>query len=129
MAASLSRPDPTSPASVAEAGFSTSRRGYQPDEVRAFLTSVAAEMSRIKEHERQLEAELRAAKAASTGRTELDEEAVTKLLGEETLRVLQTARESSSQIKIRAEENAARVLREASCSVLVVDTSDSTNPT
>jgi DivIVA domain-containing protein len=98
---------------VAEAGFSTSRRGYQPDEVRAFLTSVAAEMSRIKEHERQLEAELRAAKAASTGRTELDEEAVTKLLGEETLRVLQTARESSSQIKIRAEENAARVLREA----------------
>ena len=35
------------------------------------------------------------------------------MLGEETLHVLQTARESASQIKIRAEEGAARILREA----------------
>jgi DivIVA domain-containing protein len=113
MGSPLSRPDPTSPASVAEAGFSTSRRGFNPDEVRAFLTSVAAELGRLKEHERQLEAELRAARAASTGRAELDDETVASMLGEETLRVLQTARESASQIKMRAEENAARVMREA----------------
>jgi DivIVA domain-containing protein len=113
MAASLSRPDPTSPASVAEAGFNTARRGYSTDEVRAFLTSVAAEMRRLQERERQLEAELRAARAAMPGRAELDEAAVTELLGEETVRVLQTARESASQIKVRAEESASRVLREA----------------
>jgi DivIVA domain-containing protein len=112
MAASLSRPDPASPASVAEAGFGTSRRGYNTDEVRAFLTSVAAEMSRLKERERQLEAELRAARAAPE-RTELDDDTVATLLGEETLRVLQTARESASQIKVRAEETAARTMREA----------------
>ena len=47
MAASLSRPDPSSPASVAEAGFSTSRRGFSQDEVRAFLASVAAELGRL----------------------------------------------------------------------------------
>ena len=34
MGSPLSRPDPTSPASVAEAGFSTSRRGFNADEVR-----------------------------------------------------------------------------------------------
>lgn len=112
MASSLSRPDPSSPASVAEAGFSTSRRGYQPDEVRAFLVAVAAEMGRLQERERQLEAELREAREIEQP-TELDEEAVASLLGEETLRVLHTARESASQIKIRAEETAARILREA----------------
>ena len=112
MAASLSRPDPSSPASVSEAAFSTARRGYQTDEVRAFLVAVAAEMGRLQERERQLQAELRAAlDAAQT--VELDDETVAQLLGEETLRVLQTARESASEIKIRAEENAARILREA----------------
>ena len=113
MAASLSRPDPTSPASVAEAGFASSRRGYSQDEVRAFLTSVAAEMSRLQERERQLEAELRAARTNVSSAVELDDDTVASMLGEETLRVLHTARESANQIKIRAEENAARVMREA----------------
>lgn len=115
MAASLSRPDPSSPASVAEAGFSTSRRGFSQDEVRAFLTSVAAELGRLQERERQLEAQLRDAEveAAVVPAAELDEETVAALLGEETLRVLQTARESASQIKIRAEESAAKILNDA----------------
>jgi DivIVA domain-containing protein len=113
MAASLSRPDPSSPASVAEASFNTTRRGYNADEVRAFLVSVAAEIGRLQERERQLEAELREARESAPS-LELDDETVTKLLGEETLRVLQTARESASQIKVRAEENAARTVREAS---------------
>ena len=113
MAASLSRPDPSSPASVAEAGFSTTRRGFNQGEVRAFLTSVAAELGRLQERQRQLEAELHAARSAPPSSAELDEEMVAKLLGEETLRVLHTARESASEIKIRAEDNAARVLREA----------------
>ncbi len=98
---------------MAEAGFTTTRRGYQPDEVRAFLTSVAAELGRLQERERQLEAELREARLATPPQIELDDETVTQLLGEETLRVLQTARESASQIKIRAEDTAARTLREA----------------
>lgn len=113
MAASLSRPDPSSPASVAEARFSTARKGYSPDEVQAFLVSVAAELVRLQERERQLQAELREARAAATETAVLDDAAITEALGEETVRVLQTARESASQIRIRAEENAARILREA----------------
>ena len=100
--------------SVAEASFSSARRGYHPDEVRAFLTSVAAELSRLHERERQLEAELRDAQLVRTSpAAELDDETVAAMLGEETLRVLQTARESASQIKTRAEESAARIMREA----------------
>ncbi len=114
MAVSISRPDPTSPASVAEAKFSTARRGYDQDEVRELLRSVAAELRRSQEREVELERELRIAQSRSVDSTEgLDDETVARVLGEETLHVLQTARESASQIKIRAEEGAARILREA----------------
>ena len=114
MAVSISRPDPTSPASVAEAKFSTVRRGYDPDEVRDLLRGVAAELSRLRDREVDLERELRGAKSRTVDDTDLlDDETVARLLGEETLHVLQTARESASQIKIRAEEGAARILREA----------------
>ena len=114
MAVSISRPDPTSPASVAEAKFSTVRRGYDPDEVRDLLRGVAAELGRLREREVHLERELRTAQARTGDDTDLlDDETVARLLGEETLHVLQTARESASQIKIRAEEGAARILREA----------------
>lgn len=98
---------------MAEAGFATVRRGFSTDEVRAFLMSVSGELRRLQERERQLEAELRAARAAMPGRAELDEDTVANLLGEETVRVLQTARESANLIKVRAEESAARTLREA----------------
>ncbi len=98
---------------MAEAGFSTTRRGFNQGEVKAFLSSVAAELGRLQERQRQLEAELHSARTVAPSAVELDEETVAKLLGEETLRVLQTARESASEIKIRAEDNAARIMREA----------------
>jgi DivIVA domain-containing protein len=114
MAVPISRPDPTSPASVAEAKFSTARRGYDQDEVRELLRSVAGELDRLQEREVDLERELRIAQSrAVDGADGLDDDTVARVLGEETLHVLQTARESASQIKIRAEEGAARILREA----------------
>jgi cell division septum initiation protein DivIVA len=113
MALSFSRPDVTSPASVAEATFSTVRRGADPSEVRELLRSVAAELGRLQERERLLERELRTAREAHDVSPELDDDTITRLLGEETMRVLQTARESASQIKIKAEEGAARILRDA----------------
>lgn len=114
MAVPISRPDPTSPASVAEAKFSTARRGYDQDEVRELLRGVAAELDRLQDREVHLERELRIAQSrAGDGTDGLDDDTVARVLGEETLHVLQTARESASQIKIRAEEGAARILREA----------------
>ncbi|MGD9705849.1 MAG: DivIVA domain-containing protein [Acidimicrobiia bacterium] len=114
MAVSFSRPDPSSPAAVASASFATVRRGFDADEVRDFLRMVAAELSRLQERERYLERELQNAhRRPAAGDVELDEETVTALLGEETARVLSTAREAAGQIRGRAEEGASRLLRDA----------------
>jgi DivIVA domain-containing protein len=114
MALSFSRPDPSSPDAVASASFSTSRRGYDQTEVRDLLRMVAAEMARLQEREKFLERELRTAQRGSTNSVvALDEEVVTRMLGEEAARILQTAREAASQIKIRSEDGASRMLREA----------------
>ena len=114
MAISFSRPDPSSPAAVGSAAFSSSRRGFDPSEVREFLRMVAAEMARLQERERFLEGELRAIQTSgmsAPGR--LDEETVITLLGEEAARVLSTAREASIQIRDRAEESATRMVKDA----------------
>ena len=108
-----SRIDPSSPASVAGATFSTVRKGFSPDEVRSALTAVSNELTRLHERIRQLEAELDAARRESASPVDLDDAALTERIGAETVRVLQTARESASQIKARAEENAARLIAEA----------------
>jgi DivIVA domain-containing protein len=114
MALSFSRPDPSSPDAVAAASFSTSRRGYDQTEVRDLLRMVAAEMARLQQREKFLERELRTAQRSSTNSVvALDEEVVTRMLGEEAARILQTAREAASQIKIRSEDAASRMLREA----------------
>ena len=43
----------------------------------------------------------------------LDEEVVTRMLGEEAARILATSREAATQIKVRAEDAAARMVRDA----------------
>jgi len=114
MAISLSRPDPSSPSSVSTATFAPARKGFDPGEVREFLRMVAAELARLQDREKHLERELRSAQRGTTNpAVALDEEVVTRLLGEEAARILSTAREAASQIKVRAEEAASRVLREA----------------
>jgi DivIVA domain-containing protein len=114
VAISFSRPDPSSPASVADAAFGTARRGFDQQEVRDFLRMVSAELARLQERERFLERELRAAQASGPAIVgELDDEAATKLLGEEAARVLQAAREGGASIRARAEDGAAQLLREA----------------
>ena len=114
MAISFPRPDPSSPSSVASASFTTTRKGFEPSEVREFLRMVAAELARLQERERFLERELRnAQRTAAPSSIALDDELVTKMLGEEAARILHTSREAASQIKSRAEDGAARLLREA----------------
>lgn len=112
---SFSRPDPSSPASIADASFNTGRRGFDQAEVRDFLRMVAAEFGRLRERERFLERELQAAQAdPDLQNARLDDEAMTRLLGEEAMRVLLTARESSNEIREKAEQAAAQLLSEVS---------------
>ena len=114
MAISFSRPDPSSPAAVGSAAFPVTKRGFDQGEVRDFLRMVAAELARVQEREKFLDAELRALQTrgmSAPGR--LDEETVAALLGEETARVLTAAREAAAQIRDRAEEQATRLVKEA----------------
>ncbi|MFZ4720746.1 MAG: DivIVA domain-containing protein, partial [Ilumatobacteraceae bacterium] len=114
MAMSFSRPDPSSPNAVSTATFATSRKGFDQADVRDFLRMVAAELARLQEREKFLERELRNAQRGTTNAAvALDEEVVTRMLGEEAARILSTAREAASQIKMKAEDHAARMLREA----------------
>jgi DivIVA domain-containing protein len=113
MAISFSRPDPSSPAAVADAAFGTARRGFDQQEVRDFLRMVAAEMARLQERERFLERELRAVQTLGPSDAVMDEDTATRLLGEEAARLLQTAREGGAAIRVKAEDGAARLLRDA----------------
>src|SRR6266545_2276885 len=114
MAISFTRPDPSSPSAISAATFAVVRRGFDQAEVRDLLRMVAAELARLQERERFLERELKTAqRSLPNAAVALDEDVVTRLLGEEATRVLIAAREAANQIKVRAEENAARLLREA----------------
>lgn len=115
VAISFSRPDPSSPAAVGSAQFAVVRRGFSQEEVRDFLRMVSSELSRLQERERFLESELRAMQTRGMSAPGvLDEETITTLLGEETARVLSTAREAAQQMRLRAAETAERLVREAS---------------
>jgi DivIVA domain-containing protein len=102
---SFARPDPSSPASVRDANFPTARRGFDQQEVREFLRVVAAELARMQEREHYLDQELRSMRMRRPGPPpELDDETLARLLGEETTRILQAARESAAAIRSKAEE-------------------------
>ncbi len=114
MAISFSRPDPSSPTAVAGATFPSSRRGFDQNEVRDFLRMVSAEISRQQERITFLERELlNSQQAGSAPQIEVNEETITELLGEETARIVQAAREAAGKIKVRSEETATRLVREA----------------
>lgn len=110
---SFPRPDPSSPASVAQASFGSARKGFDPEEVRAFLGQVAAEMGRLRDREQQLEQTLLEAKDQRGSGERIDETTATRLLGEAAAHILQAARESAAMVKAKAEEGAAAILGEA----------------
>ena len=107
------RPDPSDPAAVASAGFSSARKGFDPDEVRTFLTAVGGELERLRTRLSRSESELAAARSAGGDLSQLDDETVARMLGDETASVLRAAREAATQIRARAEQVASELVDEA----------------
>ncbi len=104
--------DPVSAEEVAHRQFAHSFRGFDPGEVRTYLDRVAEELRTSVKRERELhrrvaDAEHRAAHPV------IDEDLLTRTLGEETSKILASAHEVARELKSKAEENAARILREA----------------
>jgi DivIVA domain-containing protein len=100
------------PEEVTSRTFSTSFRGFDASEVRLFLKRVSDELATLEDNERQLRQSLEEARERAA-HPELDEHALAAALGEQTTRVLQSAREAAIDIGAKAEENAARVVQEA----------------
>ena len=101
-----------SPEEVGRRTFSTVFRGFDPVEVRTYLSRVSDEIALLRERYRHLEQQLLQAEAKPE-QAELDEDALTTALGEEAARVLKTAKQAAADIKSRAEENVQRLLRQA----------------
>ncbi|MDP8954161.1 MAG: DivIVA domain-containing protein [Actinomycetota bacterium] len=98
---------------VAAREFPVAFRGFAQHEVRAFLAQVAAELAAARERERLHHERLEAAEARAASRVPTDEE-IEAALGHEAGRVLQVAREAAAEIRSRAEEQVARLVRDAS---------------
>jgi DivIVA domain-containing protein len=90
--------------------FSTSFRGFDQGEVRAYLEQLVVEFATLKARIVELETELAGAKAQPPP---VDVAALTSALGEQTAKVLLTAQEGAEELRQRAEEGASRTLREA----------------
>ncbi len=109
---SISSSSSINPEEISRKSFPTTRRGVDGDAVRRYLETIASEVRAILEHETSLrrrlaEAERRAAEP------EIDEVTLTRAVGSETARILQTAHDAARDVLERAEARSAELLSEA----------------
>lgn len=110
-----------SPDDIRDQRFLVALRGYDRDEVGAFLEDVASQVAnlqaRIKELETLLSKERNRASApvaeAAVAAEPTDTRELLKVLGEETTRILVTAEESARQIEHKADERAREAMEQA----------------
>jgi DivIVA domain-containing protein len=106
-------PSPLDATGIARRHFSTVRKGYDPTEVRAFLHELSEIVGRLQRGEAHQLDRAERAEARAQLAEQLDEHRLVELLGAETARVLDAAREAAGDIRAKAEEAAARMVREA----------------
>jgi len=101
---------------IARHSFAIVRRGFDTDEVRAYLQSVSRSIEVFEEREQELrtavaEAEERAAHPV------VDEATLTVSLGQHSAQILRHAHEEAARIVLQAQEGAATLLRETQSQV------------
>ncbi len=97
---------------VARRTFGMVRRGFDPEEVRAYLEVVGRELSAYDEREERLREALHAADERAKHPV-VNEDMLTAALGQQSAQVLRHAHEESSRIVQQAEEAAAGLLHDA----------------
>jgi DivIVA domain-containing protein len=96
---------------IARHSFAIVRRGFDADEVRAYLQTVARALEVMEEQEQ----ELRAAVAEAEERAAhpvVDEATLTSSLGQHSAQILHHAHEEAARIVAEAQESAATLMRE-----------------
>src|SRR5580698_10655932 len=101
---------------IAQHSFAVVRRGFDTDEVRSYLQSVARNLEALEGREEELrtalsEAEERAAHPV------VDEATLTTSLGQHSAQILRHAHEEAARIVVQAQEGAASLLRETQSQV------------
>jgi DivIVA domain-containing protein len=108
-----SEPSPLDATGIARRHFSTVRKGYDPTEVRAFLHELSEIVGRLQRGEAHQLDRAERAEARARLAEQLDEHRLVELLGAETARVLEAARGAAGDIRAKAGEAAARMVRDA----------------
>src|SRR5271165_921250 len=101
---------------IARHSFAIVRRGFDTDEVRAYLQSVSRSIEVLEEREQ----ELRVALAEAEERADhpvVDEATLTTSLGQHSAQMLRHAHEEAARIVVQAQEGAATVMRETQSQV------------
>jgi DivIVA domain-containing protein len=102
-----------SPDEIANRTFAKGVRGFAETEVRAFLKRVSEEIAAGRSHEQELEGAIDSLEEELRRPRPLSEQELLDALGEETARLLRSAREASDDIRGKAEDRAAKLVEEA----------------
>lgn len=106
-------PSELEPERVARREFTTTFRGFDQVEVRAFLSSVSLRLREVLDRERDLLTRIDESQPHPVDLDQIDEHRLTELLGEETARIFEAAREAATEIRAKAEAKTAQLVREA----------------
>src|SRR5207253_46257 len=101
------------PDEVASRSFATAFRGISESDVRAFLKRVSEELAVARGREQEMMVTVDELEARLRTPRPLDEHELLDALGEETTRLLRSAREAATDIRGKAEERAARLVHDA----------------
>jgi DivIVA domain-containing protein len=101
------------PDEVANRMFGRKARGFSETEVRSFLKRVSEELTAARERERELAGAIDALEEQLRAPRPLSEQELLEALGEETARLLRSAREAGDDIRRKADERAARITDDA----------------
>lgn len=101
------------PDEIAGRTFATAFRGVSESDVRSFLKRVSEDLAAAKAREQELMTSVDELETRLRSPQPLDEQALLDALGEETTRLLRSAREAGIDIRTKAEERAARLVHDA----------------
>lgn len=104
---------PIDPDRIVSQTFATVRRGLDPLEVQRFLLILSNELRDARSRETTLRLKIEELDRRAEPTDPLDPSHLTKLLGQETVRVLDAAQSAAAEIRAKAEEGVARLLRES----------------
>ncbi len=101
------------PEEIVHKSFSVVKRGYDPGQIKAYLEQIAMELSHAIERENRLRQQLHEIQTQHSKPAEVDEETITKVLGQETAKILSSAREAARDMLARASNEAAEIKNQA----------------